>query len=64
MQNGSSQASQRLLRYPLAVSKCSVQASAYGKCVVDNSDNLKKDHCSKQFTEFKTCIQNALKTKK
>lgn len=63
MPNSSPQTSQRLLRYPVAVSKCSIQASAYAKCVVDNSDNLKKDNCLKQFTEFKACVQNALQKK-
>jgi len=39
------------------------QATNYAKCVVNNSENLKKDHCAKEFAEFKDCIKNAL-TKK
>jgi len=57
------QTSQRLLRYSSATVKCSVQASAYAKCVVKNSDNLQKDNCVKEFTEFKNCIQNVIKKK-
>lgn len=63
MPNSGSQTSQRLLKYPLAVSKCSVQAGVYAKCVVDNSENLRKDNCLREFNEFKACVNNALKKK-
>lgn len=57
------QTTQRLLKFPTAVAKCSVQARVYAKCVAESSENLKKNTCLKEFTEFNNCFQNALKKK-
>jgi len=55
--------SQRLLKFSGSISKCSAQSVAYAKCVVENSGSLKKDHCAKEFIEFKNCFKNAISKK-
>ena len=40
------------------INYCIKKSSAYAKCIVSNTDNLKKDNCLKEFTEFKHCIKN------
>lgn len=37
---------------------CFYQSVAYAKCVVENSESLKKDNCAKEFIEFKNCFKN------
>lgn len=54
---------QRLLKYSSAIGECSAFASAYAKCIVLNTENLKKNDCLKEFTLFKDCVKNALQKK-
>jgi hypothetical protein len=60
----SAQTPQRLLvRYSAAVTKCSTQSIAYAKCIVANSENLKKENCAKEFKEFQNCVKNVISKK-
>ena len=34
------------------------KSTAYAKCIVANSENLKKDNCVKEFKEFQNCVKN------
>lgn len=52
-----------LVKYSAAVTKCSIQSVAYAKCIVANSDNLKKENCAKEFKEFQNCVKNAISKK-
>lgn len=55
----------RLAKYPLVFAKCSKQATLYARCVLLQEDGgLKKDHCSKEFQQFKNCLQSAAKDMK
>jgi len=53
-----SQTSQRLFKYSSAIANCSTPASLYAKCIVEKTENLKKDDCLKEFQQFKDCIKN------
>lgn len=41
---------------------CPGQVAAYGKCIADNLDNLKRDACAPQFAAMKQCAEAALKS--
>ncbi len=49
---------QRLTKYSTSIAKCASQSLAYAKCVVANSENLKKDACVSEFNLFKDCVKN------
>lgn len=52
----------RLAQYPILLSKCSVQAATYGRCVGTHLDGIEKDQCSKEFKQLMDCIRaNAAK---
>ncbi|XP_053496462.1 NADH dehydrogenase [ubiquinone] 1 alpha subcomplex assembly factor 8 [Ictalurus furcatus] len=53
---------ERMRRFPELLARCSVEAAAYGKCVVSTTSGkqeLKKDLCLKEFEALKTCFINA-----
>ncbi|KAF4084993.1 hypothetical protein AMELA_G00112460 [Ameiurus melas] len=53
---------ERMKRFPELLARCSVEAAAYGKCVVSTTSGkqeLKKDLCLKEFEALKTCFINA-----
>lgn len=56
-------AKERFAKYPLVFVKCSKQATLYARCVLLNED-VKKDECTKEFQEFKSCLQSAAKDMK
>ncbi|EED21481.1 conserved hypothetical protein [Talaromyces stipitatus ATCC 10500] len=39
-----------------AASQCSVEAVAYGKCVVADYNAVQKDMCAKEFMRLKNCF--------
>ncbi|KAF8253852.1 hypothetical protein K440DRAFT_512562, partial [Wilcoxina mikolae CBS 423.85] len=39
-----------------AVGQCSEQASAYGKCVFRDYNNVSKDKCLTDFLRLKECV--------
>jgi hypothetical protein len=48
-----------LLKYSKAISDCSVLGTIYAKCIVSKSENnLNKNHCEKEFIQFKDCVKN------
>jgi len=52
--------SQRLAsRYAAAVAQCSLPASLYAKCVVQETTGVSKQQCHTEFLAFKDCIKNA-----
>jgi hypothetical protein len=55
-----SQSNQRLFKYSSAIAHCSAAGSVYAKCIVQNTENLKKDDCLKEFQQFKDCIKNVI----
>lgn len=61
--SASIQPAQRLIKYSASFAQCSAFASAYAKCIVSNTENLKKDDCLKEFTLFKDCVKNAVQKK-
>jgi len=48
-------------KFAKAVAGCSIEAAAYGRCVVEDYNALYKDKCLKQFLKLKTCYQAAFK---
>ncbi|XP_060796000.1 NADH dehydrogenase [ubiquinone] 1 alpha subcomplex assembly factor 8 [Neoarius graeffei] len=53
---------ERMRRFPELLSRCSVEAAVYGKCVVSTTtgkQELRKDLCLKEFEALKTCFINA-----
>ncbi|KAH7249174.1 hypothetical protein CEP52_004729 [Fusarium oligoseptatum] len=44
-----------------AVSQCSVEAAAYGKCIVADYNSVHKDKCAKEFMKLKDCYLAASK---
>ncbi|XP_053367869.1 NADH dehydrogenase [ubiquinone] 1 alpha subcomplex assembly factor 8 [Clarias gariepinus] len=53
---------ERIRRFPELLARCSVEAAAYGKCVVSTTtgkQELKKDFCLKEFKALKTCFIHA-----
>ncbi|PTB70100.1 hypothetical protein BBK36DRAFT_1189542 [Trichoderma citrinoviride] len=38
-----------------AVAKCSVEATAYGKCIVADYNDVTKDKCAREFMRLKDC---------
>lgn len=57
-------AKERFAKYPAVFAKCSKQATLYAQCVLIKEDSVKKDDCSKEFQEFKSCLQSAAKDMK
>ncbi|XP_051925756.1 NADH dehydrogenase [ubiquinone] 1 alpha subcomplex assembly factor 8 [Hippocampus zosterae] len=55
---------EKLRRFPEFFAQCTEEAAAYGKCVAATTaskQELKKDHCAKEFAALKTCFANAAK---
>ncbi|KAL2352661.1 hypothetical protein BJ546DRAFT_980566 [Cryomyces antarcticus] len=42
-------------KFAQAVSKCSVESTAYGKCIVSDYANIHKDKCLTEFLRLKDC---------
>ncbi|PKY44194.1 hypothetical protein RhiirA4_541662 [Rhizophagus irregularis] len=43
-----------------AVSKCSLQATTYAKCVSSQLDSIHHNACYKEFLDFKLCVQKCV----
>lgn len=54
---------QRLTKYSTAIAQCSTYCTAYAKCIVTHTENLKKDTCVNEFNQFRDCVKNALQKK-
>ncbi|XP_061562457.1 NADH dehydrogenase [ubiquinone] 1 alpha subcomplex assembly factor 8 [Phyllopteryx taeniolatus] len=55
---------EKLKRFSELFAQCTEEATAYGKCVAATTTSrqeLKKDHCAKEFAALKTCFANAAK---
>ncbi|KAJ5975650.1 hypothetical protein N7481_009357 [Penicillium waksmanii] len=48
-------------KFARATAQCSVQAAAYGKCVVTEYSSVHKDMCAKEFMKLKDCVLAASK---
>ncbi|KAK4214999.1 hypothetical protein QBC37DRAFT_420050 [Rhypophila decipiens] len=48
-------------RMAQAVSKCSAEASLYGKCILADYNSVHKDMCAKEFLKLKDCYLAASK---
>lgn len=48
-------------KFAAATSKCSVEAAAYGKCIVADYNAVQKDKCAKEFMRLKDCYLLASK---
>ena len=44
-----------------ATTTCAAPASAYGKCVLANYQDAKKDMCAAEFRAFKDCVQTTVR---
>ncbi|KAL9939127.1 hypothetical protein V8E36_001940 [Tilletia maclaganii] len=51
---------QPLARLGKAASECSVQAQAYGACMLAGYQNAEKGMCQREFVAFKQCVQGKL----
>jgi len=51
-----------LLKYASYFINCTPEGAAYGTCVSQNAEKIKKDACVKEFLAFKACIKK-LKSK-
>ncbi|RWQ92108.1 hypothetical protein C8Q69DRAFT_510232 [Paecilomyces variotii] len=48
-------------KFAKATAQCSVEAAAYGKCVVADYQSVHKDMCVKEFMRLKDCYLAAAK---
>ncbi|KAL1836400.1 hypothetical protein VTJ49DRAFT_5181 [Mycothermus thermophilus] len=48
-------------RFAQAVSKCSVPAAEYGRCIMADYNFVHKDKCVKEFMKLKDCYLAAAK---
>ncbi|KAK0651196.1 hypothetical protein B0T16DRAFT_453698 [Cercophora newfieldiana] len=48
-------------RFAAAASKCSAEATVYGKCIVVDYNSVHKDKCVKEFMKLKDCFLVAAK---
>lgn len=40
---------------------CAAPASVYGKCILANYQDVKKDMCATEFRAFKDCVQTTVR---
>ncbi|KDN43605.1 hypothetical protein RSAG8_05982, partial [Rhizoctonia solani AG-8 WAC10335] len=52
--------SRPILKLAQASKSCAVPAKAYGQCVLASYQDARKDMCSTEFIEFKSCVQAAV----
>ncbi|KAK1146546.1 hypothetical protein N8T08_002976 [Aspergillus melleus] len=48
-------------KFAKATSKCSIEAAAYGNCIVADYKSVHKDMCAKEFMKLKDCFLAATK---
>ncbi|KAK3949406.1 hypothetical protein QBC32DRAFT_349229 [Pseudoneurospora amorphoporcata] len=48
-------------RFASAVSKCSAESAAYGKCILADYNSVHKDLCANEFLRLKNCYLLAAK---
>ncbi|PLN78152.1 hypothetical protein BDW42DRAFT_175519 [Aspergillus taichungensis] len=48
-------------KFAQATAKCSVEAAAYGKCILADYTAVQKDMCAKEFMRLKDCYLAASK---
>ncbi|XP_029977574.1 NADH dehydrogenase [ubiquinone] 1 alpha subcomplex assembly factor 8 [Sphaeramia orbicularis] len=61
-----SRSREKMRLFPELFAQCTMEATAYGKCVAATTTSrqeLKKDLCVKEFEALKTCFVNAAKKK-
>ncbi|RPB14987.1 hypothetical protein P167DRAFT_533571 [Morchella conica CCBAS932] len=46
-----------------AVAKCNTEAAAYGRCVIEDYNDVHRDKCAKAFMALKNCVVVASKKK-
>ncbi|KAF2403977.1 hypothetical protein EJ06DRAFT_489017 [Trichodelitschia bisporula] len=51
-------------KFAAAVGKCSLESSAYGKCIFADYQNVRKDKCLTEFLRFKECYMAAYRAGK
>jgi len=62
MPNLSNSASGPIKRLAVAATTtCAAPASVYGKCILANYQDVKKDTCAAEFRAFKDCVQTAVR---
>ena len=44
-----------------ATTTCAGPASVYGKCILSNYQDVKKDMCAAEFRAFKDCVQTTVR---
>ncbi|KEQ73156.1 hypothetical protein M436DRAFT_81553 [Aureobasidium namibiae CBS 147.97] len=44
-----------LEKFITATSKCTLEGASYGKCIVAEYQNVRKDMCAKEFMQLKNC---------
>ncbi|KAL5621258.1 hypothetical protein BROUX41_006728 [Berkeleyomyces rouxiae] len=48
-------------RLAAAAAQCSVEATAYGKCIVADYNSVHKNKCADEFRRLKECYTTAMK---
>ena len=48
-------------RLAVAATTCAGLASVYGKCILANYQDVKKDICAAEFRAFKDCVQTTVR---
>ncbi|KAI0131444.1 hypothetical protein F4814DRAFT_406053 [Daldinia grandis] len=48
-------------KFATAVSRCSTEATVYGKCIVGDYNAVHKDKCANEFLKLKDCVLKASK---
>ncbi|KAK0521477.1 hypothetical protein OC842_006767 [Tilletia horrida] len=51
---------QPLVRLGKAAGECSIQAQAYGACMLAGYQNAEKGMCQREFVAFKACVQSKM----
>lgn len=49
-------------KFAAAAAKCSVESTAYGKCILADYKNVRKDMCAQEFMRLKDCYVVSLFT--
>ncbi|GMM27472.1 hypothetical protein DAMA08_001880 [Martiniozyma asiatica (nom. inval.)] len=55
------QPKRQVTRLMAAASKCATESTVYGKCIVQNYQNMQKDACVQEFMLLKKCVLKNLK---
>jgi len=62
MRSSNSNATEPIKRLAVAATTtCAAPASVYGRCILANYQDVKKDMCAVEFRAFKDCVQTAVR---